>query len=176
LRLTGIENLSGSFGGGAGVMGMQGTAKICIVFDFYCNTVFVPISMGATGTPLVGFGVGGTQAGTFGGGVFLTAQHAAWGLSLPTLTVHGPGTTVTAPPLPSGFIHGPVSSSASSAAQPGGALQLVTASKSTTSLTGALPEYVTWGVLNLHFVPEPGALVLLVAGAAGLLAAGRGRR
>ena len=90
-------------------------------------------------------------------------------------TIHDALTSVSTPAIPGGFVHGPATGTASSAAQPGGALQLVTASKVFTSLTSAFPEYPMWGVLNLSFVPEPGTLVLLATGL-GVLAASRSRR
>jgi hypothetical protein len=154
-------------------MGMQGSAKLCLIFDATCSFVFIPFPISATGTPLVGFGIGGAQI--LAGDIQMTAQHGPWGLGPPGITIHRASTTVTAPTIPSGFIHGPLSGTASSAAQPGGQVQLVTASKVFTSLTGALPEFPMYAVLNLHFVPEPGVLALLAAGALALLAAGSRR-
>lgn len=174
LLVTGLENRSGSFTAAGGLMGMSGVAKLCLVFDVACVYVSVPLPVGATGTPLVGFGIGGTQLES--GAIQLTAQHAAWGLSVPGLTIHTPVTAITTPTIPSGFIHGPASGSASSAAQPSGVVQVVTASKVYTSLTGAFPEFPMWSVLNLHFVPEPGTTALLVAAAMASLLAGRKRK
>jgi hypothetical protein len=80
------------------------------------------------------------------------------------MTLHTPGSTITTPVLPGGFAHGPASLT-SSTAQPSGVVQLVTVSKVYTSLTGAFPEVPLIGVLTLHFVPEPGTLLLLGSGA-----------
>ena len=55
-------------------------------------------------------------------------------------------------------------------------LQLVTVSKVYTSLTGAFPEFPMTGILTLHFVPEPGTLLLLGFGVAGLALHGRRKR
>jgi hypothetical protein len=91
------------------------------------------------------------------------------------MTIHTANSTVSAPTLPGGFAHGPASVT-SSTAQPSGALQLVTVSKVFTSLTSAFPEFPLIGLLDVHFVPEPGALLLLGSGIAVLGFYGRLRR
>lgn len=83
------------------------------------------------------------------------------------MTFHTPNSNAWTPTLPGGFAHGPASLT-SSTAQASGVVQLVTVSKVFTSLTGAFPEFPVIGVLNLHFVPEPGTLLMLGLGAAGL--------
>jgi hypothetical protein len=61
----------------------------------------------------------------------------------------------------------------SSTAQPSGALQLVTVTKVYTSFV--FREFPLTGILNLHFVPEPGTLLTLGLGVVGLAAVGRRR-
>jgi len=173
LSLAGFQNLGGSFTAGGGPMGFHGIARLCLLFA-PCDFANVPLPVAATGTPAAGFGIGGTQM--IMGAIDMTAQHAPWAASPPGMTIHTPATVVSTLTFPAGFIHGPASGSASTAAQPGGVVQLVTASKVYTSLTGAYPELPMYAVLNLHFVPEPGTLGLALAAAVGLLAAGRGRR
>ena len=144
---TGLANAAGtvsiSGGGSAGTLGLTGTAKICLVFA-PCQYAVVNIPL--TPTASRGFGIGGTQM--IPAAVAITLQHAPWTLGQPVMTVHTPGSNITSPPLPGGFAHGPASLT-SSTATGGGVLQIVTATKAYTSLTGAFPEFPIYAVLNL---------------------------
>ena len=72
-----------------------------------------------------------------------------------------------------GFSHGPASHT-SSTARASGVLQLVTPIFISTNLAGDFSAVPAFGVLNLHFVPEPATLVLVGAGL--LVTAAIGRR
>jgi hypothetical protein len=146
--------------------------KICLPFGS-CDLAYVGVPLTPTGTPLAGMGIGGTQLFTASvhtpgtttapPPVGYTVQHSPWTIGQAVMTIHTAASNVTTPVLPGGFAHGPASLT-SSTAEPSGVLQLVTVSKVFTTFTGAFPEMPVTSILTLHFVPEPGTLLLLVSG------------
>jgi len=146
-------------------MGLVGSAKICLVFA-PCAYASVPVAL--TPTANGGLGVGGTQV--VAGNVSITMQHNPWTLGTPVVTIHTPNSNVTTPTLPGGFAAPPGATAA-----PSGVVQLVTVSKTFTSLTGAFPELPIISIIQLHLVPEPGTLLLLGSGVVGLVIIGRKR-
>ena len=168
LRFTLSQNLSGSFSGisggppGGGPMGLSGIAKICVWIEPICSSgIFFPLTPTTGGA---GFGIGGTASHP--GAVALTMYHAPWTIGQPTMTIHTPNSTITTPTLPGGFATPP-----SATAQSSGVLQLVTVTK----IRGVpgFAEGPAFAILNLHFVPEPGTLLLLGSGVVGLAFIGR---
>ncbi len=177
-RFTLSQNLRGSFSGisggppGGGTMGLSGTAKICLWFLPACQLhIPLPLTPTAGGA---GFGLGGPRTVSGPYGMNATLQNAPWTIGQPVMTIHTVNSNVTTPILPGGFAHGPASVT-SSTAQRSGALQLVTVSKVFTTHP-IFHEYPMSGILSLHFVPEPGTLLMLALGVVGLAAAGRWRR
>jgi len=134
----------------AGVMGIDGAVKVCLFGP--CSAAVANLAV-----PLNVAGVGGSANVT--GAVNLTVIGAPWTtgtVSIGTITAMGGG----AP--------------ASSTGMASGTISLVTPVFVSTNIA---PSAVvpTFAFINLHFVPEPGTLVLLGAGIAGLLSYGRTR-
>jgi len=175
---TDVRNLTGSFAGisggppGGGTMGLSGVVKLCLgLVTTFCGAS-VPLPLAATAGG-VGFGIGGTRHTV--PNVSLTLKHSPWTIGQPTMTIHDPLSNISTPVLPGGFAHGPASLT-SSTARLSGALQLVTVTKVYTSISGYIPELPVAGILTLHFVPEPGTLLLLGSGVAALGVVARRRR
>jgi hypothetical protein len=163
-----FANRSGLFTGFAsgpprgGGMGVEGTARYCLIFDPACEFIFfpVPISQTASG----GFGVGGTRTTLlFSGPTVVTAQHAPWTVGSPGVVLHDVLSNST---TPQGFIHGPASNT-STAGQAGGVVQLVTITQVIVPGAGGLDQPLA-GVLRIEFIPEPGPILLLAFGAVAL--------
>lgn len=159
------SNGAGSFGGGGslgGAMPLLGSATLCLFTACDASpaaNLVVPFTQGGTR----GIGLGGPPI-TVTGLVSFTVSVAPW-------TV---GQASAAGAFVQGFVHGPNGGGAETAAQPGGSVQLVTPVVIRTSIPGG-EVFPAFGILTLHFVPEPGTLALLAAGVAGLGLAGRSR-
>ena len=150
-------NGAGSFAGVGGdgvfggVMPINGAAKVCLFGS--CSAAVSNLSV-----PLTVVGQGGVALVT--GAVNLTVIGAPW-----TTGTAAVGTAFTA--------MGGVSPLSNTGA-PSGVVTLVTPTFISTNI-GASAVLPAFGILNLHFVPEPGTLMLLGSGIAGLVAFGRSR-
>jgi hypothetical protein len=163
IRIT-AHNASAMFAGGSvmdglgGKMSLQGVAKLCL---------FAPCSAAAANiaVPLTVVGEGG--AVTVGAPLLnVTVIGAPW----------TEGTAAVGTLTAMGFLHGPASGT-SSTARPSGVVRLVTPifiSMRGGSFTFPRLE-PTFGILTLHFVPEPSTLFLLGSGIAALVLFGRSR-
>jgi hypothetical protein len=155
------HNATGVFAGGSvmgglgGKMPVKGTAKICLFSP--CSAAAANVSVPLT---VVGSGGSATVA-TF---VNVTVIGAPW-----TESTAAVGTITQM-----GFVHGPATGT-STTAGPSGVVRLVTPIFVSTNIpaSSVVPAF---GILTLHFVPEPGTLVLLGSGIAGLVMFGRSRR
>ena len=164
---TTASNGAGSFTGGAGLNGVMpiiGTSNVCL---------FAACNGGPVANVNVPFTVNGTRGIGIGGGPIAVA-------GLVNVTVNGSpwtvGTAMVGTVTVSGFIHGPASGGAESAANASGVVRLVTPTTVNTNI-GASPTLPAFGIMTLHFdvVPEPGTLLLVATGAAGLGLLGRKR-
>jgi hypothetical protein len=149
----------GPNGGMGGPMTLAGAAKI-LAYSGNVTLVLVPLS--PVGQP------GGFVSVTGGGGTIIQASGDGWTTGMLTLTT--PSITVgggTATP-------GTTAQTGTDMRTPGGAgtVVLITPLFIRTNLAGDIPTFAT---LTLNYVPEPGTLLLLGAGIAGLALLGRKR-
>lgn len=134
--------------------------------------------LGIPGTGVKGVGVGGLI--TVGGfsAIRISVEAAPWTVKTATAidqTNDNTGTAAFHPVTRMGFFHGPASASTSTA-QPSGVVQIVTPSQIRTNLSqGSNVKIGSITTLIVHFVPEPGMLLLLGSGVVGLALLGRNR-
>ena len=186
LRATGLRLGTITFDGisGGPPLGTKNTGippghmKMCILFPGCA--AYLPIPFGTKGGNAVGVG-GMFTVNTFSkaGGFRLSVQGAPWTIGVTSITnvtteTRNGGISTYTKTL-QGFVHGVVCTSPISFLDYcSGVIQLVTPVRIETSL-GAPDAYQAGSVeVRLHFVPEPG-LLLLGPGVAGLLMLGRSR-
>ncbi len=134
--------------------------------------------LGIPGPGVKGVGIGGLI--TVGGdsAIRISLEAAPWTVHTATAidqTDDNTGTAAFHNVTRMGFAHGP-GSGTTSTAQPSGVLQIVTPNQVRTNLTlGSSVKVGILGELLVHFIPEPGLLVLLGSGIAGLLLLGHRR-
>jgi hypothetical protein len=161
-----LLNKAGAFavGGGvlAGPMALPGNVRLCALG---ACTLFLDAPLTINGTR--GLGIGGSVMGPAGPAGALTLKGGAWRTGMASIATSSGVVSRT------GFAHGPLSATSSSAA-PQGVLQLVTPiAVSISSVPGVVNPL--FGVLDIKFLPEPGAAALMGSGAALLALAGRRR-
>ena len=170
---------------GVGLQPGNARFKQCILFPGCASYLPIPVTSGGT----KGAGLGGViTVNTFsaGPGLKLSVVGSPWTLGVAThtgvpnritLTVAGVITnrfTVHTTRTAQGFVHGPASLT-SSTAKGSGVIQVVTPVAVTTSLAPPNNFLPVFGIIRLHFIPEPGLILLLGSGIAGLVVLGRHR-
>jgi hypothetical protein len=160
---------------GSALIPVGGLMRMCMFnFEACAGSLDLPLTRNSGQT---GFGVGGVlTAGRFGGlaGWRVSIYNAPWTLGTGTAinqTAGGGFVTLTR----TGFVHDAASGTGSTA-QISGVIQLITPSQMVTvGFPGNMDTRAVFGVLTLHFIPEPGLLLLLGSGVVGLALIG-GRR
>jgi hypothetical protein len=158
---------------------MPGQMILCILLPT-CPVYYFTMPF-ATPSGNVGAGVGGSYTVnglSKGPGIKLSIYFAPWTIgvaSIPSVTTKTPnGAITTYTKTLQGFVHGPASGTSSTAAL-SGVLQVVTPVRVETTLSPPHRWDAAWVEVRLHFIPEPGLLLLLGSGVAGLLLLGRRR-
>jgi hypothetical protein len=134
--------------------------------------------LGIPGTGIKGVGIGGLI--TVGGfsAVRISVEAAPWTVKTATAidqTDDNTGLAAFHNVTRMGFAHGPASGTTSTA-QTSGVLQIVTPSQIRTNLSlGSNVKISTLTEMLIHFIPEPGLLLLLGSGVLGLALLGRSR-
>jgi hypothetical protein len=164
------------------ILPVNGLAKVCLLSTQCTNFLPLQLTQHTAMSVQKGLGIGGLL--TIGGGtnpIRISIEAAPWTIKTGTSVDQ-----ITTPMTPSGvkkfinvtamgFAHDP-SSATSNTAQPSGVVQLITPMQVVTNLTsGSNAKIALFGFLNIHFVPEPGMLLLLGSGVAGLVLLGRHR-
>jgi hypothetical protein len=159
--------------GGLGTAPTQGMVRICLVVPGCAGNL--PLDVGATINGVaVGGGVGGILTIGQLGMIRISIVGAPYTVKTITAfnrTNNGAIDTFTE----KGFAHGPLSNT-SSTGQTSGVLQVVTTNHVTTQgVPGNADISGQFARILVHFIPEPGLLLLLGSGAVGMALLGRKR-
>lgn len=157
-------------------MPLVGTVRYCI-FYAGCNSGALTQTLGGTvnGLVLDGTGVGGLLTIGASGPLRISMLAAPWTLRTVSFSKRTNNLGITFHTA-RGFAHGPLSLT-SSTGTTNGVVQLVTATQITTlGMPGNNDKDGRLAELTLHFTPEPGLLLLLASGGAGIAVLGARRR
>jgi hypothetical protein len=183
IRVTVSHFGPGTFGGISGAppispntLPVGGVAKICL-YDPNClpgGFLSLPLTVHTASSGTAGLGVGGLVEVGGAGPIRISVVANPWTIgSVSALDQTDNGAIVVE--SASGFVHGPASLT-SSTAKPSGMVQFVTPLQVSTNLSAGSNEVMAlFGRTTLHFIPEPGVLLLLGTGVAGLVLLGRSR-
>jgi hypothetical protein len=167
---------------GGGQLGMGGIVKICLLST--ACTQYLPLVLDQPTTPNAtvpggrkGPGVGGLITAGGYGGIRISLQGAPWTIKTATsvdqITVGA--TRVMSTWTAKGWAHAPASTTTSTA-QGTGMVQLIAPSQVSTNLPlGSSDKLGQFVIAVVHFIPEPGLMLLLGSGVAGLALLGRRR-
>ena len=158
---------------------IRGVVRLCLVTTTCDDFLELVLTQQTANGATIGVGVGGLL--TIGGDtpIKISIQAAPWTLKTVTVidqitTTGKVNQTFTGVTL-AGFAHDPTSGTTNTATI-GGVVQLVTPSQVQTNLPLGSNEKVSSGsIFKIQFIPEPGLLLLLGSGVAGLALLGRAR-
>jgi len=164
------------------VLPVRGLSKVCLLSTQCTNFLPLQLTQHVATSMAKGVGIGGLL--TIGGGtnpIRISIEAAPWTIKTATridqlTTPMTPmGVKVFVNIQKSGFAHDP-SSTTTNTAQPSGVVQLISPMQIVTNLTSGSSEKLSlFATMKLHFIPEPGMLLLLGSGVAGLVLMGRRR-
>ncbi len=161
---------------------VRGLSKVCLLSTQCTNFLPLQLTQHIATSAVKGVGIGGLI--TIGGGtnpIRISIEAAPWTIKVGTkidqittpMTIGGVKKFVNITGM--GFAHDP-SSATTNTAQPSGVVQLISPMQIVTNLTsGSNAKLSLFSTLRVHFIPEPGLLVLLGSGVAGLVLLGRHR-
>ena len=157
---------------GARALPVIGTARVCILVPGCTYDLELQLTANDGNT---GVGVGGQLTLGRLGAIRFSIVANPWTLGTGQgVSQTGNGGFVTK--VRQGFVHGPASNTSTTLLH-SGIVQLITPMQvSTIGVPGNNEKLQLFGTLTLHFVPEPGLLLLLGSGAVGLALLGRTRR
>jgi hypothetical protein len=171
--LTGtITGISGGPPLGVNTIPVGGFTRVCL-FSAGCEA-FLPLN-NTTNNGNTGVGVGGLLTLGGFGSIRISIENGPWTLtpvSGVNQTVGGGLVTYTQ----TGWVHGAASASNSTTADDSGVIQLIAPQQvTTTGIAGNSAKLTLFAALTLHFIPEPGLLLLIGSGVVGLALLGRSR-
>jgi len=165
---------------------VSGLAKVCLLSTTCTNFLPLVLTQHTVMSGQKGVGIGGIL--TIGGGtnpIRISIEAAPWtiktGTSIDEITtpMTPMGVKANINKTAMGFVHGTASNTGmtiSSTANPSGVVQLISPMQVVTNLpTGSNAKIALFGYIGVHFIPEPGMLLLLGSGVAGLVLLGRHR-
>jgi hypothetical protein len=174
IKTATLTGISGAPPMGQNKLAMAGFTRVCILTD-NCTTNLPMDNTYTVNGSVQGVGVGGLLTLGGNGLIRISIESAPWTLGTATglnQTVKGNYITLSR----AGFVHGGASASNSSTATDSGVLQLISPQNVTTAgILGNSTAISLFMTLTLHFIPEPGLLLLLGSGVVGLGLLGRSR-
>jgi len=173
--LTGtITGISGGPPLGQAALPLQGFMRVCIFSTGCIYNLPLNLTEPTGNGGISGVGIGGLLTLGGNGSIRISLENAPWTIATVTglnQTVKGAFVTLSR----GGFVHGAASGTSSTAAD-SGVIQLISPSQVTTSgVQGNSTKVINFNTLTLHFIPEPGLLLLIASGVVGVALIGRSR-